>query len=144
MQGAAGNGRSRGSPNRSDRDVGASKGFASRPAFTLTSEPIDDVRQVVAVAGEIDVSTSPQLKSALNDAIASGRTRIVVDLARTSFLDSSGLGALVGTVRRLRAHDGRLAVVNTDPNLARTFEVTRADQLFGIYATREEAVEALR
>ena len=113
------------------------------PEFNLTSEPIDDTRQVVAVAGEIDLFTAPELKAALGEALDSGHTRIVVDLAETTFLDSTALGVLIGAVKRLRSRDGVLTIVNTDPNIAKTFEITGLDQIFTIRPTRDEAVDAL-
>jgi anti-sigma B factor antagonist len=106
------------------------------PEFTLTSDPIDDTRQVVAVAGEIDLFTAPELKAALGEALESGRIRIVVDLTETTFLDSTALGVLIGAVKRLRSRDGVL-------NIAKTFEITGLDQIFTIRPTRDEAVEAL-
>ena len=113
------------------------------PEFTLTSDPIDDTRQVVAVAGEIDLFTAPELKQKLTDAIEGGKSRIVVDLTDTSFLDSTALGVLIGAVKRLRTRDGALVIVNVDQNIAKTFEITGLDQIFTIRPTRDEAVEAL-
>ena len=66
-----------------------------------------------------------------------------VDLEETTFLDSTALGVLIGTVKRLRGHDGRLTIVNVDQNIAKTFEITGLDQIFTIRPTRDEAVEAL-
>jgi anti-sigma B factor antagonist len=111
--------------------------------FSLSSEPIDDSRHVVAVAGEIDLFTAPDLKAALSEALESGHTRIVVDLSQTTFLDSTALGVLIGAVKRLRSRDGVLTIVNSDPNIAKTFEITGLDQIFVIRATREEAIDAL-
>ncbi len=113
------------------------------PEFALTSDSLDGHSQVVAVAGEIDLFTAPELKTAIADAVDAGRTRVVVDLTETSFLDSTALGVLIGAVKRLRSRDGALAIVNTDPNIARTFEVTGLDQIFTIRPTRDEAVAAL-
>jgi len=113
------------------------------PEFNLISEPIDDARQVVAVAGEIDLFTAPELKAALGEALESGRTRIVVDLTDTTFLDSTALGVLIGTVKRLRSRDGRLTIVNVDQNIAKTFEITGLDQIFTIRASRDDALAAL-
>ena len=113
------------------------------PEFSLTQEPIDDERYVVAVAGEIDLFTAPELKAALGEAIEAGRSRIVVDLAATTFLDSTALGVLIGAVKRLRSRDGALTIVNTDANIAKTFEITGLDQIFTIRPTRDEAIEAL-
>ena len=113
------------------------------PQFSLTQDQIDDERHVIAVAGEIDLFTAPEMKAALGEALEAGRTRIVVDLTETTFLDSTALGVLIGAVKRLRSRDGRLTIVNVDPNIAKTFEITGLDQIFTIRATREEALAAL-
>jgi anti-sigma B factor antagonist len=113
------------------------------PEFTLNQEALDDQRHVVAVGGEIDLFTAPELKAAIGEALESGHTRIVVDLSATTFLDSTALGVLIGAVKRLRSRDGVLTIVNTDPNIAKTFEITGLDQIFTIRPTREEAVDAL-
>jgi anti-sigma B factor antagonist len=111
--------------------------------FAITDRQVDGDRHVVAVTGEIDLFTAPELKSALGEALESGHTRIVVDLTNTTFLDSTALGVLIGAVKRLRSRDGVLTIVNTDPNIAKTFEITGLDQIFTIRPTRDEAVEAL-
>ena len=113
------------------------------PEFSLSQDTIDDERHVVAVTGEIDLFTAPELKAALGEAIEAGRRRIVVDLSDTTFLDSTALGVLIGTVKRLRSREGRLTLVNRDANIAKTFEITGLDQIFTICATRDEAVVAL-
>jgi anti-sigma B factor antagonist len=113
------------------------------PEFSLSQESLDAERHVVAVRGEIDLFTAPELKSALSEAIESGHTRIVVDLTDTTFLDSTALGVLIGAVKRLRSRDGRLTIVNVDENIAKTFEITGLDQIFPISGTRDEAVKAL-
>jgi anti-sigma B factor antagonist len=113
------------------------------PEFALTEESLDDVRHVVAVRGEIDLFTAPELKATLVGALDAGKSRLVVDLSETTFLDSTALGVLIGTVKRLRTRDGALTIVNVDQNIAKTFEITGLDQIFTIAATREEAVAAL-
>ena len=113
------------------------------PDFAVTEHPIDEQRHVLAVRGEIDLFTAPELKQKLGEAIEAGRNQIVVDLTDTTFLDSTALGVLIGAVKRLRSRDGALAIVNTDDNIAKTFEITGLDQIFTILPTREEAVEAV-
>jgi anti-sigma B factor antagonist len=113
------------------------------PDFALSQDHLDDQRAVVAVRGEIDLFTAPELKATLTDAIEDGRSRIVVDLSDTTFLDSTALGVLIGAVKRLRSRDGRMTIVNTDQNIAKTFEITGLDQIFTIRGTRDEAVAAL-
>ncbi len=111
--------------------------------FALTHHTVDDDTQVVAVEGEIDLFTAPELKTALGEAMEGGCNRLVVDLTETTFLDSTALGVLIGTVKRLRSRDGRLTIVNVDGNIAKTFEITGLDQIFTIRGTRDEAVAAL-
>jgi anti-sigma B factor antagonist len=111
--------------------------------FTLTEDALDAERHVIAVRGEIDLFTAPELKQKLGEAIEAGRRQIVVDLTQTSFLDSTALGVLIGAVKRLRSDSGRLVLVNVDANIAKTFEITGLDQIFTILPTREEAIAAL-
>jgi anti-sigma B factor antagonist len=113
------------------------------PEFAVTEHPIDSARHVLAVRGEIDLFTAPELKQVLAESIEAGRTRVVVDLTETTFLDSTALGVLIGAVKRLRSRDGAMAIVNIDENIAKTFEITGLDQIFTIVATRDEAVEAV-
>ena len=113
------------------------------PEFGLSEETLDGDRHVVAVRGEIDLFTAPDVKSALTAAIDAGHTRLVVDLGETTFLDSTALGVLIGALKRVRSRDGALALVNTDPNIAKTFEITGLDQIFTILETREEALASL-
>ena len=113
------------------------------PEFSLSQESLDSERHVVAVRGEIDLFTAPELKKMLADAIENGATQVVVDLSETTFLDSTALGVLIGAVKRLRSRDGRLTIVNVDDNIAKTFEITGLDQIFPISPTRAEAVKAL-
>lgn len=113
------------------------------PEFAISEQPIDDERHVLAVRGEIDLFTAPELKQVLAESIEAGRVRIVVDLTETTFLDSTALGVLIGAVKRLRSRDGALAIANIDENIAKTFEITGLDQIFTIVPTREEAVDAV-
>jgi anti-sigma B factor antagonist len=113
------------------------------PEFAITEQPIDAERHVLAVRGEIDLFTAPELKQVLAESIEGGRIRIVVDLTDTTFLDSTALGVLIGAVKRLRSRDGALAIVNIDENIAKTFEITGLDQIFTIVPTRDEAIDAV-
>ena len=113
------------------------------PEYAVTEHPIDAERQVLAVRGEIDLFTAPELKQVLAESIEAGRIRIIVDLSETTFLDSTALGVLIGAVKRLRSRHGALALVNVDENIAKTFEITGLDQIFTILPTREAAVDAV-
>ena len=114
-----------------------------RPEFAITTHAVDDERGVVAVRGEIDLFTTPRFKQALIASIEMGFVRIVVDLSETTFLDSAGLGALIGVLKRLRARHGALAIVNVNEAVAKTFAATGMDQIFLILPTRDDALHAV-
>lgn len=116
----------------------------SAPDFRVTPTPLGGATTVITVSGEIDLFTAPELKSAIGAAVDDGRPRVVVDLTHTTFLDSSGLGVLVGALQRLRDHGGALSIVNIDDAIARTFSITGLDQILAIRETREDAVQALQ
>ncbi len=84
---------------------------------------------VVTVRGEIDVATSPRLRTELSALIGRGATAITLDFAGVSFVDSSGLGVLVGALKRLRGGDegdgsGALRIVGVQDAVRRVFEIT--------------------
>jgi anti-sigma B factor antagonist len=95
---------------------------------------------VLTASGEIHVSTAPELSERLNSAIASGRTRLVLDFTGVEFIDSTGLSVLLNALRRLTRRQGALSLVCTNPTVLRLFEITRLDSTFDIVATREEAL----
>ena len=111
--------------------------------FSLTEDTPAGGAHVVAVAGEVDIFTAPELKRAIGAAIDGGAKEIVVDLTETRFLDSTALGVLIGAVKRLRPLEGRLVIVNTEPSTSKTFEITGLDQIFTIVDTRESALDTL-
>ena len=79
---------------------------------------------VVHVAGEIDMETAPALKEGLLELADEGVERVVVDMAQTEFIDSTGLHALVVAVRQLRELGGDLVVKSPSPNAARVLELS--------------------
>ncbi|WP_370617348.1 STAS domain-containing protein [Mumia sp. Pv 4-285] len=109
--------------------------------LSLDVRPLDGF-QVVEVAGEIDVYTAPRLREALADLIESGHHFVIVDVENVDFLDSTGLGVLVGGLKRVRANDGTLDVVCTRERLLKIFEITGLAKVFGIYASVDDAFGA--
>jgi len=99
-------------------------------------------RTIVEVGGEIDVYTAPRLREQLVDLVADGQYHLVVDMERVDFLDSTGLGVLVGGLKRVRAHDGSLRLVCTQERILKIFRITGLTKVFGIYASVDEAKEA--
>ena len=81
------------------------------------------------VEGELDVATVPEFRRAIGSLLGTGCRRIVVDLAGTTFLDSSGLGALVWAFHRLHSAGGVLEVENPDERIAQVMKITGVDRL---------------
>jgi anti-sigma B factor antagonist len=99
---------------------------------------------ILEVGGEIDVYTAPRLRERLIELIDGGQLRIVVDLSRVEFLDSTGLGVLVGAHRRLRANEGTLSLVCPNDRLLKIFRVSGLDSRFAIHASVADATAATR
>jgi anti-sigma B factor antagonist len=116
----------------------------TEPEFELSEDDLDERTHVIAVSGEIHVSTAPEFSRRLNAAIAKGKTAVVLDLTGTEFIDSTGLSVLLNGLRRVTRQRGRMALVCINPTVLRLFEITRLDSTFDIRRTREEALEAVR
>lgn len=104
-------------------------------------EPVGDWH-LLRVQGEIDMATAPKLRQQIVALVGQGSTRIIVDLEGVEFIDSTGLGVLVGAVKRVRTVDGALRVVCKRPNLVELFELTKLTSVFALYETVELATSA--
>jgi anti-sigma B factor antagonist len=99
---------------------------------TITSEANGEA-VVVHVVGEVDVDGAALLRQALAGAIGAGFVDLVVDLRLVTFIDSTGLGVLVGALRNVRRHGGQLQIVVSDPRLVRLLRISSLDQLFVVH-----------
>ncbi|WP_245716336.1 STAS domain-containing protein [Micromonospora humi] len=97
---------------------------------------------VVEVAGELDMSTTPQLRDRLLEVVQGGARVVVVDLAGVGFMDSSGLGALVLAYKDLRERDGWLGLAGVRPPVRQLLSVTSVDRVIGLFDTVRDAEEA--
>jgi anti-sigma B factor antagonist len=100
--------------------------------------------EVIDVQGEIDMYTAPRLRELLIDLVSKGSYQLVVNLDKVGFLDSTGLGVLVGGLKRVRAHDGSLDLVCTQQRILKIFRITGLTEVFGIYETVDQAIAARR
>jgi len=112
--------------------------------FHIKDEELDEQTHVIALGGEIDLYTAPEFKERMVELIDGGKRYIVVDLSEATFIDSTTLGVLVGGVKRLRPSGGALALVCTDQNIGKIFEITGLDRVFPIHPSRDDALGALR
>jgi anti-sigma B factor antagonist len=95
---------------------------------------------VVTLRGEIDVYTAPRLRQTLIDLVDGGATDIVVDMEKVDFLDSTGLGVLVGGLKRVKDRDGSLKLVANQDRILKIFDITGLARVFPIYGTLQEAL----
>jgi anti-sigma B factor antagonist len=99
-----------------------------------------DHHTVLSPQGDVDFATGPELRQQITDTLVSGDVNLVVDLLGVDFIESTGLGALIGGRRRAQALNGSLSLVCDEEQLLRIFEITGLDKVFDIYATVDEAV----
>jgi anti-sigma B factor antagonist len=97
---------------------------------------------VIAVGGEIDVYTAPKLRDRLVELINAGHYHLIINLEGVDFLDSTGLGVLVGALKRVRSHEGTLRLVCTQERLLKIFRITGLAKVFPIFESVDEAKEA--
>lgn len=106
-------------------------------AFAIEHEHGSDV-VTVRVAGDIDLHTAPRLRDALL-AVTPNSQRVVVDMAGVSFLDSMGIGVLVGALKRARQSGGELVLVECQAPISQTLTIAGLAAFFGIEEDPEQA-----
>ncbi|WP_433652955.1 STAS domain-containing protein [Micromonospora zamorensis] len=108
--------------------------------FTLSTRQ-GRIGTVVEVAGDVDMSTAPELRDRLSQAVEDD-ARVVVDLTDVGFMDSSGLGVLVVAHKDLRARNGWLALAGVRRSVRTVLSITSVDRVIGIFDTVQDAEEA--
>jgi anti-sigma B factor antagonist len=98
---------------------------------------------VLAVSGDVDLYVAGELKDRLAEAADDGAKVLVLDFADVTFVDSMGLGVLVGCMKRLRAEGGELHLVVSGPELRRILEITRMDRVIPLHETLADALTAV-
>jgi len=110
------------------------------PKFSSAHDRIDDRTGLVRVVGELDIYSSADLRKDLHVLINDGVQIVVADLSGVTFIDSTSLGVLIGARKRLRAHDGDIVLVVTDPNVKKVFDLTGLNLAFTITQSLEQAL----
>jgi anti-sigma B factor antagonist len=111
--------------------------------FRIEEERPTAATAILAVHGEADLHSAPELKERLRAAVDGDASTIVVDLTETDFVDSTSLGVLLGATKRLRERNGEIRLVVPGPELRRIFEITLLDRVFQLHDTREQALAAV-
>ena len=107
--------------------------------LTLTTRDAGG-KTIVAVGGEIDVYTAPKLCDKITELVAGGVYDIVIDMEEVEFLDSTGLGVLVGGLKKVRPHDGSLQLVCNQDRLLKIFRITGLAKVFVIHESADAAL----
>lgn len=103
----------------------------------VSTEDVGDHR-VIGLKGEVDIYTAPRLREAIVEAVDNGRYKIVVDLERVDFLDSTGLGVLVGGLKRVKPFEGEVGILCNQEKILRIFRITGLTKVFEVYGDRSE------
>lgn len=93
---------------------------------------------VVHLQGEVDLASAPQLRRGIYELIDQGHHRVAVDLSGVEFMDSTGLGVLIGALKRLRESGGSMVLAGIRPAVSRVFEITGLDRIFTIHGSLTE------
>jgi anti-anti-sigma factor len=117
--------------------------------FEATADQLDDGIRVIAVRGELDLSTASDLEGPLEDVVASADTAVLVDLCGCEFIDSTGIALIVRTWQRLDQGadgdgSGRVVICSDNEQVRRVLEITGIELSIPIHRTRDEALAALR
>jgi anti-anti-sigma factor len=117
--------------------------------FEATAAQLDDGVRVIAVRGELDLSTASDLEGPLDDAVSTGDASVLIDLSDCEFIDSTGIALIVRAWQRLdRAADGdgngRVVICSDNDQVRRVLEITGLELSIPIHGTRDEALSALR
>jgi anti-sigma B factor antagonist len=95
---------------------------------------------VCYVEGEIDINTSPNVKKSFDKLIGAKTPKIIVNLSRVTYVDSSGLATLVEILKNMRSYGGKLKLSNMSSKVKSLFEITKLEKLFDIAVSEEEAI----
>ena len=106
------------------------------------SQSTNTPQAIVTVSGVLDVYTAPTLRDALDRLIAGGYPHLVIDLTGIEFVDSTGLGVLVGRLKHAKVQEGSIELVLTNERVLKVFTLTGLQSLFTIHATVAEAEAA--
>jgi anti-sigma B factor antagonist len=116
----------------------------AEPRFQIQERTVDDRATILAVEGEIHVSTAPEFSAVLSATVGDGPMSLVLDLTGVMFIDSTGLSVLLNALRQVTHAGGQMAVVCSNPTVLRLFEITRLDTTFDIHAELEPALAAVQ
>jgi anti-sigma B factor antagonist len=105
----------------------------------FATQNVDDLVAVIRGEGRLNMVSAPRLREAVSEAVAAGRPRIVVDLSAVDFMDSSGLGALVGCLKTTRQAGGDLRIAAPSEQVTMVLKLSNLDRILTSYASASDA-----
>lgn len=109
----------------------------------VTSRQISPNVWMAELTGEIDVYTSPKIKEGITELIEKGVYNLIISLEGVRYIDSTGLGVLIGALKKVREHNGTIGIVCNNPQIKKIFSITGLVKIFGIYRDEQEALKSL-
>ena len=110
-------------------------------SLAIQTHTVDAHTAVVALTGEMDVYTTPQAKDVMLDLVQKGYYHLIVNLQRTDYMDSTAIGMLVGTLKRVREQGGDLRLVAPSSRIRRLLEITRLVNVFPVFDSEQQAAD---
>ena len=111
--------------------------------FVREARPSGEHAFLISLAGDFDLHSGPEFERRVLEALGRSATDLLIDLSEVSFIDSTTIGILMRTRKRLAPLGGRVLVVTSDRNILRLFEITALDRMFEIYPRRTDALEEI-
>ena len=99
---------------------------------------------ILDISGEIDLYNAPEIKDIVNKLIDQKRYNVIINLKEVTYIDSSGIGALISSLSNLKKYQGGLKIINVFASVKKVFELTKLTSFFEIYDSEDEAVKAFQ
>jgi anti-sigma B factor antagonist len=106
----------------------------------LSTRILENETAVIEVAGELESANCDDLREEILGQVNAARSHLVIDLREVTFIDSTGLGVLVGGLKKMRESNGRFSLVCAQPRILRILEISGLVRVFSVHANAEEAM----
>lgn len=99
-----------------------------------------DAITILDIQGEIDLYNAPEIKDIIQKLIEAQKYNVIMNLEKVSYIDSSGIGALISSLSNLKKYQGGLKIINVYASVKKVFELTKLTSFFEIYESEGEAL----
>lgn len=103
----------------------------------------EDIFTIISMSGRFDAIGTREFKKIISELMETGKMRIILDMTQVHFVDSSGMGALIGSLRGIVKEGGSLRIAGLTPEVHTIFELTRLHRIFDIFETTQAAMSAV-